>query len=359
MSIWNLRKEILYPPVDDMTEVATFLNGLNLELEERLDCILVLRINNRVVGTGGLDGNILKCVGVDPEFQNQGLLNTIVSELKHILYRKGYNSLFVYTPEHQVVRYKNLGFVEIESVGDYPVLMEDSMEGFNGFIRSLKKKTQRINLDLKKIEVASLVMNCNPFTKGHLYLIEKAARERDIVFIFLLTEDRSLFPANIRYELVKKGTKHLDNVIVFRGGDYILSYTTFPDYFIGSQRGEEKARRYAELDARIFARHIAPALNINHRYVGSEPYSSITAIYNQVLKKVLPLYGISLCEVKRKNYKGQPISASRVRRYLGEGNYKKVRDLVPEVTYKFLQSPGAQKIVDYLQNKFRGDKNGN
>lgn len=89
--------------------------------------------------------------GVDPEFQNQGLLNTIVSELKHILYRKGYNSLFVYTPEHQVVRYKNLGFVEIESVGDYPVLMEDSMEGFNGFIRSLKKKTQRINLDLKKI----------------------------------------------------------------------------------------------------------------------------------------------------------------------------------------------------------------
>ena len=37
-------------------------------------------------------------------------------------------------------------------------------------------------------------MNCNPFTLGHKYIVEKAARENDNVIIFVVEEDKSSFP---------------------------------------------------------------------------------------------------------------------------------------------------------------------
>ena len=43
-------------------------------------------------------------------------------------------------------------------------------------------------------------MNCNPFTKGHKYLIEKASKENDVVHLFILTEDKSEF-STLKIEL--------------------------------------------------------------------------------------------------------------------------------------------------------------
>ena len=74
-------------------------------------------------------------------------------------------------------------------------------------------------------------MNCNPFTKGHLYLIEKASAESDHLFILIVEEDKSVFPFEKRMELVKRGTEHLDNIDVIPGGSYTISSATFPSYF--------------------------------------------------------------------------------------------------------------------------------
>ena len=43
-------------------------------------------------------------------------------------------------------------------------------------------------------KVAAIVMNANPFTLGHQYLVEKAAAENDLVHLFMVSEDASLFP---------------------------------------------------------------------------------------------------------------------------------------------------------------------
>ena len=56
--------------------------------------------------------------------------------------------------------------------------------------------------------VGAIVMNCNPFTLGHLYLIEYAAKEVDQLFIFVVEEDASFFSFDDRIMLVREGTKH-------------------------------------------------------------------------------------------------------------------------------------------------------
>lgn len=52
---------------------------------------------------------------------------------------------------------------------------------------------------------------------GHRYLIEKAATENDEVVVFVVEEDKSIFPTDVRFELVKKGCEDLKNVIVLKG----------------------------------------------------------------------------------------------------------------------------------------------
>ncbi len=49
----------------------------------------------------------------------------------------------------------------------------------------------------------AIVMNANPFTLGHLYLAEYAAARCHILHVFVVEEDRSIFPFPIRLELVR------------------------------------------------------------------------------------------------------------------------------------------------------------
>ena len=44
----------------------------------------------------------------------------------------------------------------------------------------------------------------DPFTNGHLYLVEYAARHCDNLYVFVLSEDKSVFPADVRFSLVEK-----------------------------------------------------------------------------------------------------------------------------------------------------------
>lgn len=53
--------------------------------------------------------------------------------------------------------------------------------------------------------VGSIVMNCNPFTLGHRYLIEYASKYVDYLYIFVVEEDKSFFPFSDRIDLIKKG----------------------------------------------------------------------------------------------------------------------------------------------------------
>ena len=192
----------------------------------------------------------------------------------------------------------------------------------------------------KMPEIGSIVMNCNPFTLGHLHLIEYAAGQVDYLYIFVVEEDKSFFRFEDRIELVKAGTSHLENVKILPSGRFIISNTTFAEYF--DKENSDGAKVDTSLDVETFGSQIAPFLNISVRFVGEEPLDFITAQYNRSMKEILPKYGIELREIPRKETDGVVISASRVRKCLEEKNWEEIKKLVPETTYSFLEEKFRQ-----------------
>jgi [citrate (pro-3S)-lyase] ligase len=198
-----------------------------------------------------------------------------------------------------------------------------------------------------KSSIGAVIVNCNPFTLGHQYLIEYAASRCQLLHIFVLQEDRSSFPSAIRYSLVKAGVKHLNNVILHKGKDYIISDATFPTYFIKENR--DVVDTHARLDLELFTHYIAPSLGINKRFVGEEPYCEVTAAYNSIMNETLPRKGIGVLIVPRMMHEGTPISASRVRMLIHDDKFQELKALVPETTYQFLLSSEAEEIIQGIK----------
>lgn len=181
----------------------------------------------------------------------------------------------------------------------------------------------------------AIVMNCNPFTLGHRYLIEYASGSVDVLYIFVVEEDSSMFSFEDRICLVKEGVKDLENVIVISSGRVIISRDTFQGYF-----NKKNAGGYtdASKDIFIFGKYIAPALNIRIRFVGTEPSDEVTRSYNEQLKQQLPEYGIELMEIERRRINGLVISASTVRQFFLEKDWHKISELVSKQVLCFLQT---------------------
>lgn len=180
----------------------------------------------------------------------------------------------------------------------------------------------------------AIVMNCNPFTLGHQYLIRQSAAKVDYLYIFVVEEDKSFFPFKDRIELVKKGTKDIKNVIVVPSGKLIISSVTFPGYFL--KDSPDSVGVDTSLDVDIFGRYIAAPLGITKRFVGEEPIDMVTQSYNESMKELLPRYGIEVDEIKRKEKEGGVISASRVRKALQTSDFDLIKKLVPDTTYEYL-----------------------
>lgn len=186
-----------------------------------------------------------------------------------------------------------------------------------------------------EMRCGAIVMNCNPLTKGHLFLIESAASQVDWLFIFVVEEDKSFFRFADRIDLVKRGTTHIPNVTVLPSGRFVLSAETFPGYFYKDNNTDINVD--PSTDVIIFGRYIAPKLDISIRFVGEEPLDPVTAVYNRHMKEILPRYGIEVREIRRKESDGSPISASRVRKLLKERAFDEIRKIVPDVTYQYLE----------------------
>lgn len=180
-----------------------------------------------------------------------------------------------------------------------------------------------------------IVMNCNPFTNGHLFLIEHAAKQVGTLYIFVVEENKSVFPFEDRKKLVEQGTSHLQNVVVIGSGQFIISAVTFPGYFLKDHIKE--ATIDCSNDLSLFARHIAPLLDIKIRFAGEEPLDPITNQYNDAMRSILPQYGIEFREIKRIEKSGGVISASRVRKCIQEHRIEEIRDLVPPTTFAYLE----------------------
>jgi [citrate (pro-3S)-lyase] ligase len=185
--------------------------------------------------------------------------------------------------------------------------------------------------------IGAIVMNCNPFTKGHRYLIEEALKMVDKLIIFVVEEDKSLFTFKERYAMVREGTKDLKNITVVPSGNFILSQTTFPEYFLKIE--DKDLAHHVEYDITLFAEYIAPKLNITFRFVGEEKSDKVTDEYNLAMKRILPQYGIKIVEIPRKKLEDgsdMEISASYVRKRLEHGIPEDISEVLEESTIKLL-----------------------
>ena len=298
-----------------------------------------------IIGTGSCFGNTLRCLAISHEHRGEGLTNKILSHLIQYQFERGNFHLFIYTKYTTYHLFKTLGFYEIVNIKDQIVFMENKKTGFSDYLNSLKNTKPKDSTNYKKI--ASIVMNANPFTLGHLYLIEKASQENDLVHLFIVSEDKSIVPFDIRKKLIVEGTKHLKNIIYHDTGYYIISSATFPSYF---QKDEKDViESHANLDIEIFIK-IAKVLDINVRYVGEEPTSLVTGIYNQIMKKKLNENGIKCEIIDRKKNNEEIISASEVRKAIKEGRFDDMKNMVPECTYKFFTSNEGKNIVEKIKH---------
>lgn len=182
----------------------------------------------------------------------------------------------------------------------------------------------------------SIVMNCNPFTKGHRYLIEYAAKQVDRLYIFVVKEDKSFFKYEDRFEMVKQGTADLKNVVVVSSGKFIISSLTFPEYFMKDYVKEKNFD--VSMDVETFCKHIAPPLKITKRFAGEEPLDPVTLNYNENMRRILPRYGMEFCEIPRMALdEKRVINATEVRRLLKERNFDAIKEYVPDSTIIILQ----------------------
>ncbi|WP_338418608.1 [citrate (pro-3S)-lyase] ligase [Clostridium beijerinckii] len=323
-----------------LNELKNFLTKQGLRFDNNIEYTVALYDNNRIIATGSFDGKILKCIAVDENYKGMGISNKIVSELINEQYRRGNNHLFVYTKPSNYTMFKDFGFYKIEEVPNKVILLENDPNGINSFLNRIHDK----KVDGKII--SSVVVNCNPFTLGHKYLIEKASKQSDVVHVFVVSEDRSVFSAKVRFRLVEEGLKHLKNIVIHSGEEYIISSATFPSYFI--KKLDEAVKIHTVLDIKIFANYIVPMLGINRRYVGEEPSCEVTKTYNETMKEILPSYKVDVIEVPRIGIGNNVTSASRVRKLIKENNFLALKDLIPESTYKFLISSEAKAIINKL-----------
>ncbi len=293
-----------------------------------------------LIATGSCFGNTLRCLAVSDEHQGEGLMNKVVSHLINVQYDKGNLHLFLYTKCKSAKFFNDLGFYKIAEIENQLVFMENRRTGFSDYLNKL--------LPFKKQypKVAALVMNANPFSLGHLYLVEKAAAENDFLHLFIVSEDASLVPFKVRKNLVMEGTRHLNNICYHDTGPYIISNATFPSYF--QKDSNSVVQGHALLDLTIF-KDIAQTLGINRRYVGEEPNSQVTNTYNQIMKAKLPEFGIACIEVPRKMFNTTAISASNIRQAIKDGNFDVLKELVPQTTLDYFLSNEAISVIEKIR----------
>ena len=326
-----------------LAKIKALLERVDITLDEHLDYVCaIFDEEGEPIATGSAFGSTLRCFAVHPAHQGEGLLNEIITHLMEDRTNRGYFHLFVYTKPGSAKFFKDLGFSEIAEVPGFLVFLENRKKGFSGYLKQIEAKK-------RPGKAAAIVMNANPFTLGHRYLVEQAAEENDVVHLFLLSENAGPIPAAVRHRLVREGVRDLPNVVCHETGEYLISSATFPGYFLKSE--EKILRTQARLDTALFVR-IAQTLDVTARYVGHEPHSVVTGIYNEVLAEALPAHGIQCRIIRRKELPdGRVISASAVRQAIHDDCLDDAAGMLPETTLAFFRSPEAAPVIAAIRRE--------
>lgn len=293
---------------------------------------------DEMLAVGGLLNDAIRCIAVKEGMEDEHLANRLVSHLMVIVQRRGYPTVKVFTKPSNKAIFESLAFETLAET-DSVVFMENGQMPLRDYMLSLEKQA-------RPGKSGVIVMNCNPFTRGHRYLIEEASKQVDNLYVIPLKENNRNFNYEERREMIRLGTADIPNVTVCEGSAYAISQATFPTYFL--KHLDKASENQIELDLQIFSRYIAPALGATVRFVGSEPFDPLTCRYNEMMAEHLPKGGIEVVQIQRKEYEDKPISASRVRAFIENNKMHAAMELVPPTTQPFII---AKFAVDALQQE--------
>ncbi|MBO4871598.1 MAG: [citrate (pro-3S)-lyase] ligase [Muribaculaceae bacterium] len=315
-------------------QVERFLASYNLRLDDVDTYAVVSRIDDdTILAGGGLKGNVIKCVAVSDEQRGTGLMQRLLSHLLSEAHASGHDNVKVFTkPDNQDI-FESLGFKLLASAPQ-AIFMEHGMAGINVYCDYLRQQRLQAVRQESNATCGAIVMNANPFTLGHQALVEWASTQVDFLFVIAVREDCSTFSYRERLHMIQAACEPLNNVMVCEGSDYAISAATFPTYFL--KRLDDATDTQITLDLDLFAQHIAPALGVNVRFVGSEPIDELTARYVELMRQQLPAHGIEVRVMDRVTDGVGPMSASRVRKHLEEGLLQPAAQLVPATTAPLL-----------------------
>ena len=355
--------------------IEAFLKRNGLRFDDMHYYAAVTDDDGEMIAGGGLKGNVIKCVAVDDAHKGEAIANTLISHLIAHANEEGHSNVMLFTKPKNRQLFESLSFRLLAEAPE-AVLMETGIGGINNMVEQLKKikeesekykeynkeckedskeckenseeckEEEKTNLNTSTSQHLNtttpqplttttplrgvVVMNCNPFTLGHRYLIEQAAKQVERLFVIVVREDCSLFAYAERKAMVEQGVAHLKNVTVIDGSEYAISQATFPTYFL--KRLDDAADTQMLLDLDLFRRHIAPALGTTVRFVGTEPTDRLTRRYNQLMHEVLA----DVREIVRLEKEGNAVSASRVRKAMEQGDMSTIRQLVPPTTLPYI-----------------------
>lgn len=322
----------------EITRVRSFLKSYGLIYEDDITVTLIATEGDEIVATASAAHNIIKCVAVRESSQGEGVLNTLMSRLIKRLHASDIKHLFVYTQPELVDVFESLGFKTIVQSMNM-TFMEQNGDITNTLTRVKKK------YDVSPAPKGSVVINANPLTQGHVHLIEHARKHHDEVIVFVVSEDRSFFPFKDRFEIIKRTFEGREGIVIVPTKNYLVSYATFPKYFLSKEATIKK--EHALIDVLTFKQYYMKIFNITARYVGDEPYSPMTSVYNATMRDYL---GKDLNIIERKTFDGTPISASTVRKLLRKNGLSAIKAYVPKPTYDYLFSEKGQRIIRKLKD---------
>ena len=373
--------------------IEAFLKRNALRIDDMNYYAAVLDDDGEMIAGGGLKDDVIKCVAVDDAHKGEAIANTLVSHLISHANQEGYSCIKLFTKPKNRQLFESLSFRMLAEAPE-AILMETGIGGISNTVEALKKikeesekykeynkeckedskECKEDSKECKEEEKTNLntstpqhlntsylntstpqhlntsylntstpqhltttpprggvvVMNCNPFTLGHRYLIEQAAKQVERLYVMVVREDCSLFAYTERKAMVEQGVADIENVNVIDGSDYAISRATFPTYFL--KRLDDAADTQMLLDLDLFRRHIAPALGATVRFVGTEPTDQLTRRYNQLMHEALK----DVRETARLEKDGYAVSASRVRKAMEEGDMNTIRQLVPPTTLPYI-----------------------
>lgn len=326
--------------------------------------------SDEMIAGGGLKGSVIKCVAVADGHKGEAVANVIVSHLIAKANAEGCQCVKLYTKPDNRQLFESLSF-RLIAESPNAILMETGVGGIEKYSEELRVKSEELGVkseELKNDEsvvsnvrksIGVIVMNANPFTLGHRFLVEQSSELVERLYVVVVREDCSMFSYNERKAMVSQGVRDIGNVVVVDGSDYAVSAATFPTYFLKQLSDATDTQIILDLD--LYCRRIAPALGATIRFFGSEPTDPLTRRYNELMHQQLGEEHVH--EIQRKQQEGSAISASRVRKAMMEGCLWDAIQLVPPTTIPYiighLASMALQVELDTTPKPGLVDRNDN